>query len=383
MRDLIKGLAISTLRGLLRGFWLLPIRQTRVFFSSYEGRSTACNPRAIYEQLRRRHAGRFEAVWCVNDPDKQKALQAEGAQTVRYHSLSYFRTLLTARAVVFNDLQGCSYLPFRRGQFVVQTWHGCGLYKKVGHDVPNQSAGYHARLSWMTRRISLFLSGAQAFSDTVIRGAFGYEGEILQSGLPRNDVLLSETDRAAAARRVRETLGLPADRKLLLYAPTFRDHGAAHGHFLQRADVREAIANILGGEVTCLVRTHYMDALTEKGGAVDVTAYPDMQELLAAADMLVSDYSSCIWDFSLTRRPCFLFADDLSAYQTERDFYLDIHRWPFPLATNEDELLENLRAFDRPSYEAAVAAHLSELGSFETGQASRLAADRIWQALSD
>ena len=383
MRDLIKGFGVSAMRVCLCAFRLLPIQKSRVFFSSYDGRQVTCNPRAIYDDLRRRFPGRFEAVWCVNDPEKAANLRAEGVKTVRYHSLAFYRTLFTASVVVLNDLQGCSYLPFRRGQFVVQTWHGCGLYKKVGHDIPNKPAGYDKRLSYIARHITLFLSGAQAFSDTVIRGAFGYEGEILNSGLPRNDLLLKDADRAAAARRVRETLGIPADRKLLLFAPTFRDRGAAHGQFLQRTDVKEAIANILCGEVTCLVRTHYMDSLSAFGDdMLDVTAYPDMQELLAAADMLISDYSSCIWDFSLTRRPCFLFADDLADYKTERDFYLDIHRWPFPLAINVDELLENLRSFDRAAYEAAVDAHLRELGSFETGQACRLTGDRILSELT-
>ena len=383
MRDLIKGFAVSALRVCLRGFWLLPIRQSRIFFSSYEGRQVTCNPRALYDDLCRRYAGQFEAVWCVNDADKAAPLKSAGARVVRYRSLAYYRTLLTARVVVMNDLQGCSYLPFRRGQLVVQTWHGCGLYKKVGHDVPNKPAGYDKRLTWMARRISLFLSGAQAFSDTVIRGAFGYEGEILNSGLPRNDLLLDPAARESAAQRVRDTLGIPADRKLILFAPTFRDRGAAHGRFLQNPDVAKALSVVLGGPYTCLIRTHYMDTLTNAaaGDAVDVTAYPDMQELLAAADMLISDYSSCIWDFSLQKRPCFLFADDLASYRTERDFYLDIHRWPFPLATNEDELLQNLRSFDRAAYEAAVDAHLSELGSFETGQACAIAGDRIMQAL--
>ena len=384
MRDRIKGFAVATLRLCLRGFWLLPIRKKRVFFSSYEGRQVTCNPRALYEDLCRRYPGDFEAVWCVNDPDKAVSLKAEGARVVRYRSFAYYRTLLTARAVIFNDLQGCSYLPFRRGQLVVQTWHGCGLYKKVGHDIPTKPAGYDKRLDYISSHISLFLSGAQAFSDTVIRGAFGYKGEILNCGLPRNDLLLDPAAREQAAQKVRAALGVSADRKLLLFAPTFRDHGAAHGHFLQDPEISKALSDVLGGPYVTLIRTHYMDTLTSASGdAVDVTSYPDMQELLAAADMLISDYSSCIWDFSLTKRPCFLFADDLSSYQTERDFYLDIHRWPFPLATNEPELLHILLGFDRAAYEAAVDAHLKELGSFETGQACRLAGDRIMQALSD
>ena len=104
--------------------------------------------------------------------------------------------------------------------------------------------------------------------------------------------------------------------------------------------------------------------------ALDVTAYPDMQELLCAADVLVSDYSSCIWDFSLTEKPCFLFAPDLSDYQCERDFYLDIHKWPFPLAETTEELAQQLLQFDLAAYTEAVREHLSKLGSRERGNAA-------------
>ena len=104
-----------------------------------------------------------------------------------------------------------------------------------------------------------------------------------------------------------------------------------------------------------------------------------MQELLLAADVLVTDYSSSIWDMSLAFKPTFLYCPDLDRYRAERDFYIDIHEWPFPLAADNAALAANIRGFDEEKYRADVAAHHARLGSCETGHASEAAARRIMQ----
>ena len=107
------------------------------------------------------------------------------------------------------------------------------------------------------------------------------------------------------------------------------------------------------------------------------TDYPDMQDLLKCADVLLTDYSSCMWDFSLMHKPCFLYARDISEYRGERDFYTPIEDWPFPLASNNDELAQVIADFDEDAYHAAVDRHHEELGSTESGTAARQCAERI------
>ncbi len=369
MRDWLKSAAVEALYGCLHLVRLCPVRARTVFFSAYAGKRVTCNPEAVCRKLHEQYGDRFKIEWCARDKKTREALKTQGFKAVGYNTLPYFYRILTADVVVLNDLTGCSYLPFRKRQTVVQTWHGCGLYKKVGHDVPDETAGYHRRLRRIARHIDLFTSGSTTFTETVIRGAFGYTGDVMETGLARNDVLLDPAAREAANRKVRAFYGLDEETPLLLFAPTFREHSDTDEMWFEDSAVKTALQSRFPG-YKVLVRTHYMASPATANTALDVTAYPDMQDLLCAADVLVSDYSSCVWDFSLTEKPCFLYAPDLRDYRCERDFYLDIRRWPFPLAETTAELAQNISQFDDAAYKQAVKAHLSELGSRESGRAA-------------
>ncbi len=383
MREGIKTAAIVALRCILHILWLFPIRR-EIVFSSYEGKRVGCNPESICDELITQHPElRKNIVWIYRRDADRLHLYDKGLKTVPYGGIPYFFHILTAKVLVFNDLQKSSFIPFRKDQFMLQTWHGCGLYKKVGHDIPGASRSYHKHLDYIASHISLFSSGCRSFTETVIRGAFGYNGEVLEIGLPRNDVLLSKEKRKYWYEQVRDELNLPLDQKLILVAPTFRNGGFSNLQFVEDPLVTEALTNRFGNFIY-LLRTHYMDdpAKSLPANCIDVTSWPDMQELLCAADVLISDYSSCIWDFSLTEKPCLLYAPDLSDYQNERDFYLNIHEWPFPLSTNPDEFINTINEFNPKSYQFAVKDHLKALGSTETGKASQLLANRIFDEFS-
>jgi CDP-glycerol glycerophosphotransferase len=228
-------------------------------------------------------------------------------------------------------------------------------------------------------QITLFLSSSKAFTRFVIRGAYRYRGEVLECGLPRNDSLLCPDPAAAAA--VRQSLGLSPEKKLLLYAPTFRNSHTLDLYDVDLPRLKHALEARFGGEWVILLRMHYY--LSDRIGATglpyvqDVTSYPDMKDLLLCADVLLTDYSSSMWDFSLLGRPCFLYARDIAAYQGERDFYTPIESWPFPLAADNDELADRIASFDENAYRAAVARHHEELGSTESGTAAGQCAQRI------
>ena len=377
MKELIKTIASFSLRCGMRLFHLFPICKNRVFFSAYSGHQYTCNPKYISDYLHAQYGDRLELIWCY----RKKVPQGyPHIRFVRYGTFSYYFLLLTANVVVFNDLMNCSYLPFRRKQTVIQTWHGSGLYKKVGRDVPQNTVWNDRRLSWTTNSITYFLSGATAFSDTIIRGAFGYKGEIREVGLPRNDLLLDKVAREEIGKKVRKALGIGDDRYTILYAPTFRGSGDNSQEELEIERVLSAFRERFGKECLMLVRSHH--AITDRrghvpAGTVDVTSYPDIQELICAADAMISDYSSCIWDFSLTGKPCFIFAADLSAYRVDRDFYVDVFRWPFPLALSNDEMYDAICKFDETNYHERLNAHFAELGCCETGEASKRIGDDI------
>ena len=379
MKEILKTLGSWCLQCVYRVFWLFPIKKDAVFFSAYSGNQYACNPKYISEELADRYAGRFRLIWCRKE-GRSFPENYPDITFVKFRSLAYYKALLTSRVVVFNDLQHCSYLPFRRSQTLIQTWHGGGLYKKVGRDLPENTLWHDRRLARTIRKTSLFLSSSRAFSETVIRGAFGYNGKIAEIGLPRNDLLLNTDLSNAAADKVRRRLDLPKDQRLLLFAPTFRGLGEGCAENFDIEHVLAACRDRFGGEWKLLVRSHYLLAATGWNAdprCIDVTDYPDMQELLAAAAVLISDYSSCIWDFSLTGKPCFLFTPDLDDYRIDRNFYLDITKWPFPQGKTDAALCEAIRSLDAENYAENVARHLHDLGCRESGRSAQAIADFI------
>lgn len=376
MKQRIKYAIEHGIQNALQMFRLLPL-QDRVSFIAFSGRQYSDSPRRISELLLKEHP-EIQQVWAFNEPEKFRFLEEKGIKVVKYKSLQYLYYVMTSRVYVDNA-EFWSILKFRPGQMVLETWHGGGAYKRVGgHRIDvNQREQQHAVEKM--NKITLFLSSSKAFTNFVIRDAYQYRGEVLECGLPRNDDLLHPD--AAASQRVRKALDIPENAKVLVYAPTFRNSHSLDLYDVDFAALKAALEAKFGGEWVILLRMHYYLADKAMASQADflrnATDYPDMQDLLQCADVLLTDYSSCMWDFSLMHRPCFLYARDISEYRGERDFYTPIEGWPFPLASNNAELAQIIADFDENSYRAAVDRHHQELGSTESGTAARQCAERI------
>lgn len=376
MKQKLKYAIEHGVQNALQLFRVLPLKD-RVNFISFSGRQYSDSPRRISELLAGEHP-EIQQVWAFTEPEKFRFLEEKGIKVVKYKSLEYLYYVMTSRVYVDNA-EFWSALKFRPGQMVLETWHGGGAYKRVGgHRIDvNEREQRHAVEKM--NKITLFLSSSKAFTSHVIRDAYQYRGEVLECGLPRNDDLL-HPDPAAAAR-VREALGIPENTKILVYAPTFRNSHALDLYDVDFARLKAALERRFGGEWVILLRMHYY--LADKAMASNApylrnaTAWPDMQELLLCADALLTDYSSCMWDFSLMHRPCFLYARDIAAYRGERDFYTPIESWPFPLAADNDELEQVIAEFDEDRYRENVDRHHAELGSTESGTAARQCMERI------
>ena len=371
-------IALSALiRVLLLPLCLLPIRKNRVLFVSYRGKQYSCSPRAISEALEKMSGGEIEIGWAFHRPQDFETLTARGIRVLDDRSFAFVVYALTARVICTNAYYK-PFLPRRRGQFFLRTWHGGGAYKRVGR-AEKLPAPHRFYIRMQQQGASLYTSSSEAFTRMTLREAFDYRGEVLETGLPRNDVLLDEAARNEAARRARAALGVPENVRLALYAPTWRDD-RIRAHQIDFARLKAALSARFGGEFRVLFRGHY---ITDGNGSasfgdVDATQYPDMQDLLAASDVLVTDYSSCMWDMSLIFRPVFLYCTDLNTYRADRDFFTDIRTWPFPVSETNDELEQTILRFDEDAYRKAIRRHHRELGSCETGHAARDAAARIY-----
>ena len=376
MKQRIKYAIEHGIQNALQLFRVFPL-QKKVSFISFSGRQYSDSPRRISELLWKEHP-EIKQVWAFNEPEKFGFLREKGIEVVKYKSLRYLYHVMTSKVYVDNA-EFWSILKFRREQMVLETWHGGGAYKKVGgHRIDvNEREQRHAVEKM--NKITLFLSSSRAFTDFVIRDAYRYRGEVLECGLPRNDDLCRPDP--ATADRVRRTFDIPAGASVLLYAPTFRNSHSLDLYDVDFSRLKKALETRFGGEWVILLRMHYYMANKAMGSNEtylrNATDYPDMQELLLASDVLLTDYSSCMWDFSLMEKPCFLYARDIAEYRGERDFYTPIESWPFPLAADNDELERTIAAFDPDAYRTAVKAHHETLGSTESGTATNQCVERI------
>ncbi|MFI9556902.1 CDP-glycerol glycerophosphotransferase family protein [Nonomuraea endophytica] len=324
-----------------------PLNDATVYVAN-DGRLYSDSVRAIYEERLRRGDER-EHIWVVKDG----AFVPPGPATVvRAGSREHHAALARSRHIVTN-----AFLPVwfrsREDQVVLQTWHGTPV-KHIGNDQPHMTRDprppvWH-RQAAEVRGWDVLLSQSP-WATPVLREAFGYKGEVLESGLPRNDVLSSpERDRMAAEIRAR--LGLVEGKRVVLYAPTWRDYDRKNAMVkLDLAKARQA----LGADHELLVRGHPMQAMPAVPDiAHDVSTYPDMTDLLLVADVLVTDYSSSMFDFLATGKPIVFYAYDLAKYATKRGLYVDLEaQAPGPVLPTSGEVVEALRSIDTVAAEYA------------------------------
>ncbi|GAA1160523.1 CDP-glycerol glycerophosphotransferase [Kitasatospora gansuensis] len=358
-----------------------PLTDT-VLYNVALGGQYAGSPRAVHEELVRRGTA-LRHVWTSDD---MQADLPQSAEPVRQWSPEWYEHLATAKYVVTS-----THLPDffvrRPGQVVLQTWHGTPL-KRIGHDFEKvwfTDSEYLKTLDREVAQWSLLVSG-NTFSTGVLRRAFKYQGQILESGYPRNDVLLAP-DREKTAEQVRERLGLPEGKKVVLYAPTFREdrRRPQGGYQLDlRIDLAAAQA-ALGEDQVLLVRAHEVMCgqvpSAGNGYVWDVGTYPDMADLLLVADVLVTDYSSATFDFANTGKPILFFTYDLEHYRDNlRGFSLDFEAdAPGPLLETSAELVEALGRVDAVAAEHAdkYAAFRQKYCDLDDGQASARVVDAL------
>ncbi|GHF73440.1 hypothetical protein GCM10010218_63280 [Streptomyces mashuensis] len=360
----------------------LPLDEHLVVFEALEGRGYADSPRYIHEEILRRRLP-LRAVWSYTG---STASYPEGVELVRRGSWAYIHAITRARYWV--DSHGFpAQFAKRPGTRYLQTWHG-QAFKHMGFDTPElrlAGPGRRRLHREMVARWDALVSPSEEFERTFVR-ANEYTGELLRTGLPRNDVLVrwnepAQRDRATATR---ERLQIAAGRKVLLYAPTFRD-GARDSGASIRVDLTALVA-ALGEEWTVVVRPHYYERFTvarELGHAVrDGRDFTDLNDLLLVSDALLTDYSSVMFDYANLGRPILLFTDDYDDYRSvARGTYYDLPGIaPGPMLSTTGELvaaLRDLRAV-QDQWAGPYARFQARFNSHETGWASKAVVDQFF-----
>ena len=273
-----------------------------------------------------------------------------------------------------------AYTQKRGSTCYVQTWHGFPLKRIEGDAQDALPPDYLRAAKKDSRMADLFLSNSR-FLTEIYRRAFWYQGDVLEEGFPRNDILARP--HPELEEKVRRTLGLPAEKRLLLYAPTFRKDKGLEAYDMDYARCVKALERRFGGEWLILAKLH--PNIAEKASQLDLdpryivnaSGYPDIQELYLACDGLVTDYSSVMFDYLITGKPCFLYVNDLAAYKADRNFTFDIDKLPFPRAEDNGQLEAILLGYDAQEQARRMEAFNREFGLRETGAAARRTVDYL------
>jgi CDP-glycerol glycerophosphotransferase len=367
-----------------------PIQQRRglkdaVVFISFKGKQASDNPLGIAAELRRRGDTR-EHIWAVND---WSVPVPDGAKPVLMGTEGYWDALARSRYIISNDDMPTGYEK-RPGQVYLQTWHGTPL-KRIGFDVEQlqsvSGAKYMDHLTADVAKWDMLLSPSP-FSTPILKKAFRFSGEILESGYPRNDMLAAGHTEALAAS-VRERIGLPAGKRVVLYAPTWRDnqfYASGRYRFDFRLDVERAWQQ-LGDDYVILVRGHHhmaddVPAGTRPGFVLNVSAYPDVSELFLVSDALITDYSSMMCDFAVTGKPMIFYTYDLADYRDNlRGFYLDFEaEVPGPLLATSDEVISAMADLDSITtrYRTRYELFAAKFCPLDDGKAGARICDRLF-----
>lgn len=368
-----------------------PINSRKILFTTFNG-AYACNPKAIAEEIIRQRLP-WELIWTVKKENKKKISQFPPMiRTVEWGTYNFYREAASAKVWIANStyLTGL-VLEKRPNQVLIQTWHGSlGLKRfETNQDRKWIKVGYKDG-----KRTDYCISNS-TFETELFRNTFWKQSEILEYGHARNDILLhGDLSREEEKKqRIYSKIDVPCGVKIALYAPTFRDSKALTPYSIDYEMLRQSLESKFGGEWIVLCRFHpqIQAAMNREKKhypkfpefVKNVTAYEDIQDLLLVADVGITDYSSWICDFVLTRRPGFFFATDLRDYYDERGFYFPLETTPFPLAENNAQLEQNILSFDEDAYRKRCDAFIAEKGCIDDGHAAERIVEKLKEIMGE
>ncbi len=395
MKKKVKRLKLYLKRkiaGIKKEFWYMTskVKKDKILFLTFQGKYT-CNPRYICDEIIKRKLP-WDLVWVVDDMSPETLAEfPEEVRVVERNTGKYFKELYTAKVWIDNAFNVTKVSVKKKPEQVyMETMHGSLGIKRIGpQDVPDKRRNKRgARCG----RLSDYIISNSDFEDDVYRTSFWKKTEILKYGHARSDVLFEKDPEKLMQikKKVYEYYQLPEDTKLALYAPTFRSSelDKEEKEEMDFAVLLPALKERFGGEWAVLNRAHHRD-YKNKGyaqsvdGVYDGATYPDIQELMLACEVGITDYSSWIFDYVLTRKTGFIYAPDMQAYDEDRGFYYPIETTPFPLAHSNEEMKEKILAFDEKKYAEDVEAFLVEKGCVEDGHACERIVNKLEEIMEE
>jgi len=349
-----------------------PIRADRYISVCMKGHSCGCNNKYLTQYIQDVDHN-SEIIWAFA-PEFYEKFKDIVKNSVIIDSWKYYKVLFTSHYLIANDRTGNEY-PFKReGQIYLQTWHGSGP-KKAEAEMTWSDDSYKNQAIKDSKKIDIVISGNH-YQTAWFKRAFWYDGRIIETGTPRCDIFFQE--HPEIIMKVSTNLGIDLNKKIVLYAPTLRNIEDLTNQFdLDVLAMIKKIEDRFGGEYVFVYRLH-PDMASENDQAlissmfpnsINATYYPDMQELLFSTEILITDYSSCSFDFMLTKRLCLLYIKDAETF--ERGFYFKFDELPFPSFDNQNSFTACINSFDKMRYRNNLDKFINEtIGVVEDGHAS-------------
>jgi CDP-glycerol glycerophosphotransferase len=358
----------------------LPTRKKTIVFESFLGRQYSDNPKAIYLYMKENYPD-YQLYWSM-DRRRNHSLGPLGSCILQRFSWKWMVTFFRAEYWIINSRLPL-WIPKPKGTTYVQTWHGTPL-KRLATDMDEvhmpgtNTKRYKQRFIKESKRWDYLLS-PNAYSTAIFRRAFHFRGTVVEAGYPRNDILI-HSNRPEIIHQLKQTVHLPLDKKVILYAPTWRDHKFSRiGKY--KFDLKFELDKMweqLNEDYIIVLRLHYLIAekIDISGYAnfiYDFSDYEEISTLYLMADVLITDYSSAFFDFANVRRPMLFYVDDLAEYLDKRGLYFDFNKnVPGPVVRTTEELIWELKKIEANHFQVdqTFEAFYQRFCYLEDGQAS-------------
>ena len=355
---------------------LAPIKSNKVVFNSFKGQQYNDNPKYIADEIIQRKL-KWDLVWIVNDLDVEVPKEV---RKVLINSNKMLREIASSRFFIDNT-RASIRPPKRKKQIYIQTWHSNLAFKNVEKSVESKLPHSYVQAAKEDgKNCDAIISGCKLRSKDYIENFWLNEStEILEFGIPRNDPLFDDTSRKLYSSKVRSFFGIQ-NKKIVLYMPTFRDNSLEESYDIDYNRVLKAFKDKFHEDFVIIVKLHPIRYSSSKNiiyseHCINGNVYPDTQELLVAADFLISDYSSVCFDFALLDRPVFLFVPDINEYRNIRGLNNIFEISPFIRSHSNDELESEILKFDLQKYLSLTSSFREIWDPFDDGNASKRTVD--------
>ena len=345
----------------LKYYYKYDVDDKMIFFEAYNGRNYACSPKALYEyMIKNKKFNDYKFVWAFKNVNQHKILKNKNTIVVKTNSKEYFKYLSLSKYWIVNSLIDVS-IKKKKNQIYLQCWHGTPL-KKLRYDIEVKGAVLNT-ISEIRKRNDLdaikfdfFISPSKFCTEKFISAfnlkKLGKDNIIVEKGYPRNDYLFNY--KKEDIDKIKKLLKLPKGKKVILYAPTFRDnqHTSGVGYTYNLGINFDKMQKELSKDYIILFRTHYFvsnsfDFSKYDKFIYDVSKYDDINDLYIISDLLITDYSSVFFDFANLKKPMIFYMYDLDDYKNNlRDFYFDLNILPGPIVKQEDDLIKEIKNID-------------------------------------